>query len=219
MSARLFTMAWLLFCAGTAISADFGRMFFTPEQRATLDDARKKNLRIEIGTENVQPAAPAQQNLSVNGIVRRSDGKSTVWLNNRAVTEPRAGDINVVTGKNDNRVKLTDPASGHSVDLKVGQSVEIVSGTVQENYVRRPTSKPEVKSELESGSIPASAAQANAGEQSAPSRSRRAAQRRRVIDDLIDAAAAGDQRDNRAPSSDRTEAPTAPNPMVREPAY
>ena len=212
-------MAWLLFYAGATMSADFGRMFFTPEQRAILDDARKKNLRIEIGTENVQPAAsPAPQNLSVNGIVRRSDGKSTVWLNNRAVTEPRAGDINVVTGKNDNRVKLTDPASGHSVDLKVGQSVEIVSGTVQENYVRRPTSKPEVKSEPESGSIPASAAQANAGEP-VTLRSRRAAQRRRVIDDLIDAAAAGDQRDNRAPSPDRTEVPTAPNPMVREPAY
>src|SRR5258706_2965875 len=124
VSARSFMMASLLFCAGTAMSADFGRMFFTPEQRATLDDARKKNLRIEIGTENLQPpAAPTAQNLSVNGIVRRSDGKSTVWLNNRAVTEPRAGDINVVTGKNDNRVKLTDPASGHSVDLKVGQSV------------------------------------------------------------------------------------------------
>ena len=49
VSAKSFTMAWLLFCAGTAMSADFGRMFFTPEQRATLDDARKKNLRIEIG--------------------------------------------------------------------------------------------------------------------------------------------------------------------------
>jgi hypothetical protein len=213
-------MAWLLFCAGTAVSADFGRMFFTPEQRATLDDARKKNLRIEIGTESVQPpAAPAPQNLSVNGIVRRSDGKSTVWLNNRAVTEPRAGDVNVATGKNDNRVKLTDPASGRSVELKVGQTVEIVSGTVQENYVRRPPSKTEVKSEPESGSIPASAAQANAGEPAATSRSRKAAQRRRVIDDLIDAAAAGDQRDNRAPSPDRTEVPAAPNPMVGEPAY
>jgi hypothetical protein len=211
-------MAWLLFCAGTAMSADFGRMFFSPEQRATLDDARKKNLRIEIGTESVQPpAAPAPQNLSVNGIVRRSDGKSTVWLNNRAVTEPRAGDVNVATGKNDNRVKLTDPASGRSVDLKVGQTVEIVSGTVEESYVRRPVSKPEIKSEPESGSIPASAAQAKAGEP-ATSRSR-AAQRRRVIDDLIDAAAAGEQRDNRAPNPDRTEVPAASTPMVREPAY
>ena len=211
-------MACLLFYAGIAISADFGRMFFTPEQRATLDDARKKNLRIEIGTENVQPAAPVPQNLSVNGIVRRSDGKSTVWLNNRAVTEPRAGDVNVATGKNDNRVKLTDPASGRSVDLKVGQTVEIVSGTVQENYVRRPSSNPEVKSEIESGSIPESAAQAKAGEP-ATLRSRRAAQRRRVIDDLIDAAAAGEQRDNRAPNPDRTEVPAAPTPMVPERAY
>jgi hypothetical protein len=214
-------VALLLFCAGTAVSADLGRMFFTPEQRATLDNARKKNLRIEIGTDNVQPpAAPVPQNLSVNGIVRRSDGKSTIWLNNRAVIEPRADGINVVTGKNDNRVKLTDPASGRSVDLKVGQTVEILSGTIQENYERRPRSKPETRPAAgsESGSIPENAAQVNAGEP-ATSRSRKIAQRRRVIDDLIDAAAAGDQRENRPPNPDRTEIPIAPIPMVREPAY
>ena len=213
-------MALLLFCAGTAMSADLDRMFFTPEQRATLDNARRQNLRIEIGTANVQPAAPVPQNLSVNGIVRRSDGKSTIWLNNRAVTEPHAGGINVVTGKNDNRVKLTDPESGRSVDLKVGQTVEIVSGTIQENYARRPLSNPEAKPAAgpESGSIPESAAQVKAGEPS-PSRSRKSAQRQRVIDDLIDAAAAGDQRENRPPSPDRTEIPIAPVPMVRQPAY
>jgi hypothetical protein len=213
-------MALLLFCAGTAMSADLDRMFFTPAQRATLDNARKQNLRIEIGTANVQPAAPVAQNLSVNGIVRRSDGKSTIWLNNRAVTEPHAGGINVVTGKNDNRVKLTDPESGRSVDLKVGQTVEIVSGTIQENYTRRPLSKPEAKpaAEPESGSIPESAAQVKAGEPAA-SRTRKSAQRQRAEDDLIDAAAARDQQENRAPSPDRTEIPTAPVPMVRQPAY
>lgn len=213
-------MALLLFCAGAAMSADLDRMFFTPEQRASLDNQRKQNLHIEIGPVNVQPAAPVPQNLSVNGIVRRSDGKSTIWLNNRAVTEPHAGGINVVTGKNDDRVKLTDPESGRSVDLKVGQTVEIVSGTIQENYSRRPLSKPEAKpaAEPESGSNPESAAQTKAGEPST-SRSRKSAQRRRVIDDLIDAAAAGEQQENRPPNPDRTETPIAPVPMVRNPAY
>lgn len=220
MNVRLVIIALVLFGAHTASGADLGRMFFTPAQRATLDNARKQNLRIEIGTANAEPAAPVPQNLSVNGVVRRSDGKSTIWLNNRAVTEPQAGGVNVVTGKNDNRVKLTDPESGRSVDLKVGQTVEIVSGTIQENYSRRPLASPEARPApgTVSGSIPESAAEVKAGEP-APSRTRKSVQRQRVIDDLIDAAAAGDQRANRPPSPERTESPAAPVPLARQPEY
>ena len=142
MTARLAAAIVLMLGAGTVAGADLGRMFFTPAQRATLDNARKQNIRIELGSDNEQ-AVPVPQNVSVNGVVRRSDGKSTVWLNNRAVTEPHAGGINVSPGKNDSRVRLTVPESGRSVDLKVGQTVEIVSGTIEEGYTRRTTPKPE----------------------------------------------------------------------------
>ena len=130
----------LLFCASAATGADLGRLFFTPAQRAALDNARRQNIRIESVSEKVQtPAPPLPQNVSVNGVVRRSDGKSTVWLNNRPVTERSAGGINVSTNKNDSRVRLTVPDSDRSVDLKVGQTVEIVSGTIEEGYARRTT--------------------------------------------------------------------------------
>ena len=142
MTARLAAAIVLMLGAGTVNSADLGRMFFTPAQRATLDNARKQNIRIELGSDNEQ-AAPVPQNVSVNGVVRRSDGKSTVWLNNRAVIAPQTGGINVSTSKNDHRVKLIVPHSGRSVDLKVGQTVEIVSGTIEEGYTRRTTPKPE----------------------------------------------------------------------------
>ena len=145
MNMRLTAIVVLMICASAAANADLGRLFFTPAQRATLDNARKQNIRIEIGSDNEQTAAPVPQNVSVNGMVRSSDGKSTVWLNNRAVTEKNAGGLNVSTNKNDSRVKLSVPESGRSVDLKVGQSVEIVSGTIAEGYSQRPPAKPEAK--------------------------------------------------------------------------
>jgi hypothetical protein len=136
----------LMLIACTACAAELGRMFFTPAQRATLDNARKQNIRVEIGSDNEQPAAaPVPQNVSVNGLIRRSDGKSTIWLNNRIVNEQQASGMKAAIGKNDNRVRLSVPESGRSVDLKVGQTVEIVSGTIEESYLRRPAAKPEAK--------------------------------------------------------------------------
>ena len=138
--------ALLIACAASA--ADLGRMFFTPAQRATLDSARKQNIRVEFSDETAdQPAAapPVPQNISVNGMIRRSDGKDTIWINNRPVTDQNAGGFRVSPQKGSDRVHLSVPESGRSVDLKVGQSVEIVSGTIEENYSRRAAVKSEVK--------------------------------------------------------------------------
>jgi hypothetical protein len=78
-------------------------------------------------------------------VIRRSDGKNTIWLNNRVVNEQQPGSLNAAIGKADNRVRLNVPESGRNLDLKVGQTVEIVSGTIEESYLRRPPAKPEIK--------------------------------------------------------------------------
>lgn len=137
----------LMLMAGAASAAELDRMFYTPAQRATLDNARKQNIRAEISSDNEQQtaAAPVPQNVSVNGVIRRSDGKNTIWLNNRVISEQQKSGVNASVGKNDNRVRLSMPESGRGVDLKVGQTVEIVSGTVAESYLRRPAPKPEAK--------------------------------------------------------------------------
>lgn len=147
IAARALLLLALLSVANTASAAELGRMFFTPAQRATLDNARKQNIRAEIGNDNEQQptALPVPQNVSVNGVIRRSDGKNTIWLNNRIVNEQQPGGINATVGKADNRVRLNVPDSGRNVDLKVGQTVEIVSGTIEESYLRRPAAKPDVK--------------------------------------------------------------------------
>jgi hypothetical protein len=144
---RLLLLLALLPIAHACVAAELARMFYTPAQRATLDNARKQNIRIEIGNDSEQQpaAAPVPQNVSVNGIIRRSDGKNTIWLNNRVVNEQNPSGMNAAIGKSDNRVRLSVPDSGRSVDLKVGQTVEIVSGTIEESYLRRPAAKAEVK--------------------------------------------------------------------------
>src|SRR6478735_5420725 len=147
IAARSLALWGLLAIANAASAAELGRMFFTPAQRATLDNARKQNIRVEIGNESEQQpaAAPVPQNVSVNGIIRRSDGKNTIWLNNRVVNEQNPSGMNAAIVKSDNRVRLSVPDSGRSVDLKVGQTVEIVSGTIEESYLRRPAAKAEIK--------------------------------------------------------------------------
>ena len=153
MTARLVALIVLMAGAGTAAGAEFGRMFFTPEQRAALDYFRKLNIRnAEISDDDrdkdlVAPP-PAPEQVSVNGVVRRSDGKTTVWVNRRAVTEQQpAGAALNVTPRTDNRVRLSVPKSGRSADLKVGQTVEILSGAIEEGYSRRAVVKPKPEPE------------------------------------------------------------------------
>ena len=155
MITRVIVVTALSLTACAAAAAEFGRMFFTPEQRATLDKSRKQNTRAESDGDFKPPAPPVPQNVSVTGLIRRSDGKYSIWLNNRVVNEHQAGAINASVGRRDNQVRLKAPDGGRSVDVKVGQTVEILSGTIEENYKRR--------------AAPKSAASAKAGnENSAP---------------------------------------------------
>lgn len=119
----------LLF-ASHAYGEDFGRLFFTPEQRAALDARRKARMPDK-------PAAVVVESpvTRLDGLVTRSGGKSTVWVNGEAVPEgsqpeglrvrPRRADSGKVTveiGETDSRV-----------DLKIGQSFDRASGEVKDS--------------------------------------------------------------------------------------
>jgi hypothetical protein len=57
-----------------AAAQEFGRLFFTPERRQALDRQRESNL-VE------RRAAAAQPTLTIDGVVTRSGGGRTVWIN------------------------------------------------------------------------------------------------------------------------------------------
>ena len=123
-----------------------GRMFFTPAERAQLDIARmqKKAPASPATAERAEPPPAPPQIVTYGGIVRRSDGKSMLWINNRLVEEREALAGLNLKGKvrSDGSVTLQVPDSGGSIDVKVGQSVEVHSGKVAEGRKTQPDAKP-----------------------------------------------------------------------------
>jgi hypothetical protein len=115
-----------------------GRLFYTPAQRAQLDAARSQKSRAAPAAEPEEPP-PLPEVVTYDGVVRRSDGRTTVWINNRAINDGKAppGGAPVTSRlRPDGSVSLGITQSDRSVNLKVGQSVEIVSGTIAEPYSR-----------------------------------------------------------------------------------
>ena len=147
--------ALILLCAlatpaPVAAQEPLGRLFFTPAQRLSLDVTRTNRARTALTTERTEDTTPLVQTITYGGVVRRSDGKSTAWFNNRPFNDQElAGGANIVGRvRPDGSVTLRVPQSGRSVDLKPGQSVELLSGAVEEAYSRKPpASKPEPKPE------------------------------------------------------------------------
>ena len=138
----------LMLTSGPAVAAEpLGRLFFTTAQRASLDVARSQKSRATLSAEK-EDAAP--EVVTYGGMVRRSDGKTTVWINNRAMHDNERPDGATMVGrvKPDGGVTLQIPQTGRSVDLKPGQSIELLSGAIEEGGSRRLTApKPDAKPE------------------------------------------------------------------------
>ncbi|OFZ87864.1 MAG: hypothetical protein A3F74_07665 [Betaproteobacteria bacterium RIFCSPLOWO2_12_FULL_62_58] len=137
MTRALLALALALAAGGVPAAEPLGRLFFTPVQRAQLDAARSQKSRGTLALEQ-EEAAPVPEVVTYGGIVRRNDGKTTVWINNRAVNDGKPADRLPVASRvrPDGSINLEVPQTNRSVNLKVGQSVEIVSGTIEEPYAR-----------------------------------------------------------------------------------
>ncbi len=133
MKALLMVLA--LVVPGVAAAQELGRLFFTPEQRATLDARRKARV-----PDKPAAAVVASPTTRLDGYVKRSRGPSTVWVNGESVTEgtpeaPRIGssEVSVPVGDGGARVRLKP---GEVLDRGTGEVRDVVGdGEVQ---VRRP---------------------------------------------------------------------------------
>ena len=123
--------ALLLVCALLAphavLAQELGRLFFTPEQRAALDARRKARLPDK-------PAALAPSPTTrVDGSVKRSLGKSTVWVDGSAVpegTQPEG--LRIRRGGDPSRVTVIVGEDGRRVELRVGESLDRATGEVKD---------------------------------------------------------------------------------------
>ena len=108
--------------ACAADTPELGRLFFTPERRATLERQR---------TSNIQEAQTLQgSSMSLDGVVYRSGGKSTVWINRQAQTEnesPRTG-VNAVVSPKSPGSALLAPGEETPTQLKVGEAINRATG-------------------------------------------------------------------------------------------
>lgn len=81
--------------SGLAAPAELGRLFYTPAQRAQLENARAHNVTEASG--HTAPASPPP--LRYDGVVIRSDGQTTRWVDGKphvgasSVTDLKPGQI------------------------------------------------------------------------------------------------------------------------------
>lgn len=129
---RLLLVVVLMGLLPAARAADaIGRIFFTPAQRAQLDLARSQKI---VATQTKDEPIP--EFVTYNGIVRRTDGKATVWVNNKAMSGAELNAAQPLAGRIDRsgRILLQAPQGAGSLQLQVGQSAELLSGRVDEAY-------------------------------------------------------------------------------------
>jgi hypothetical protein len=151
LTAALF-LALVLQTGNAAFAQDeaLGRLFYTPAQRAALD------ANIRSVSKQARPAPAPPRSVTVNGIVTRSDGERTVWIDGRAYHRDDTAGMQI-------RVEPEDPAAveikvqgvprrqsvrvGQRLDPATGQTLEAFE-TPQRNSVSsgaEPASTPDSK--------------------------------------------------------------------------
>jgi hypothetical protein len=130
-------------------NSEFGRLFSKPNERSNLNILRQNQKLKPISAPeaqpetilNVEPAAQTEP-ITLQGYVKRSDGTSTLWINNQAVQENSAVN-NVKIGRLNKRgfsqkgastegVDVKIPASDKHIRLKAGQMYEPESNQIVE---------------------------------------------------------------------------------------
>jgi len=123
----LFALLLALMPAGPAAAQELGRLFFTPEQRAALDARRAARLPDK-------PAAAAESPTTrVDGFVKRSSGKSTVWVDGEAIPDGlQLEGLRLRRGDDPTRVTVTVGEGGRRVELRIGETLDRATGEVKD---------------------------------------------------------------------------------------
>lgn len=140
LSMLLLLMVMLLLNTAPASCAPvIGRLFSTPDERAALDAQRRTGTApVPVADPNAseggEQAAAQPQTVTVNGIVRRSGGEATVWINQQPQRLPTQLPTRLPdqSGQAGAGVTLRAP-DGAPVRLKPGQRYDPASGAVGED--------------------------------------------------------------------------------------
>lgn len=104
-----------------AIEPALGRLFLTPEWRSALERQRQLNIQ--------QTRSLAGDTVRLDGVVVRSSGKSTVWVNQRPQTEStRDSGVTAATSRRQPGRAAVSTGAEPPVDLKVGVTLNQATG-------------------------------------------------------------------------------------------
>jgi hypothetical protein len=103
----------LVLPARMAMSEELGRLFFSPGQRQELERRRSLNIQATVITR--------EDLVNATGVVTRSSGKSTIWLNGRPQDDVRKG-------QEPSRITVELGDGQPPVSLKVGETLEMGKG-------------------------------------------------------------------------------------------
>lgn len=138
-------LAVALLGAAPAEAQRLGRLFFTPEERQALEEARRE---YELGgpeepeprdVPKVEQDDPVVSRLRINGVVLRSAGPSSTWVNGSPVVGGMTREglrVEADRGSARGNVRITLPSGVETVRLRPGQQIDVVSGSVLEVYQR-----------------------------------------------------------------------------------
>ena len=118
--------------ANTAADLDGLRLFMDEDERKRLNRQRSGTEKVIVPkvTKRTKPVLPPRQvelpKVKLQGFITRSDGKSTVWINGRAVPEGQTvGEqlklIDIDDQDGEVRIKMPNQST---IDLKPGQRFE-----------------------------------------------------------------------------------------------
>ena len=103
-----------------AAAEELGRLFFSPEQRRALDARRQTR------TPDKPAAVVISPTMRLDGYVKRSGGKSTVWVNGEAVDSPAP-----LPDGTEARVAVR-AEGGRPVRMKPGETLDRGNGQVRD---------------------------------------------------------------------------------------
>ena len=116
-----------LACAlsSAATGEDLGRLFFTQERRQQLDYQRQHNLE-------KRPEVVEDPRLAIDGVVVRSSGKRTVWVNGVARSEKDVSGESTIPSPTNPAHVVVRPSEALTADARVGDTINRNTGETAE---------------------------------------------------------------------------------------
>ena len=105
---------------GLTQAEELGRLFFTPQQRQDLDRRRSTNA--------VAATVTAVDQVTINGQVSRSGGKSTTWINGAPQDDIRSAKDH----RDPTRVTVKQGEDSPEASLRVGETLDRVRGETRD---------------------------------------------------------------------------------------